>query len=177
MNTKTQAPPPVRKLDGAEFYYVRNAEDHTWGYFLLHPNGIMMAYTDYGTYAYHWSAQTMESLKRFLVQLRNMDYLLGKVCRRDELNGEKTRKAFVQHILDWRRQGTFTKERARELYDELRDTEDQDIVRWGYEQGDDFPDCWEWAVYEFPASAHGFVKHLWPLFIEQLKAEISPKEV
>lgn len=164
---------PAKHKTSADVYHVREADGFSWGYFFVHENGILTAYTDYGNYAYCWSASGRSvSIKEFLVRI-HADYLLGKIARRDTLDEERTQHVFAEHLLYLRRQNTITKEQAREMYGEMRETEPRDLVQWGMDQGGYFSDCWEWARYDYSASAKAFAERLWPLFVQVLKDELA----
>jgi hypothetical protein len=155
--------------------YRVNVDRFSWGFFVVHPNGMMMAHTDYGTYGYIWGHRGNRSIKEYLVGLTDTEYLLSKVSRRTLLDVQKTEKAFKEHILYLRRRKSITKDRALELYEDLTESSDgEEMIRWAMDEGEFYnSDGAEMIHYDYPIDARAFAERMFPLFQDLLRAELD----
>jgi len=85
--------------------------------------GLFKAVTEYGCYQHYWdrSDNHKNNILRF-----NKGYILNKLTKdKDEIiDFEATIKDWNETILEWRRDGSLTKKRARNLWDALAEFED-----------------------------------------------------
>lgn len=158
------------KVD-VECYYVRD-QHKAWGYFTLFKRGVS-AFTDYGCFGFTFNPGDGTS-KEFLSNLTDTDYILRKVCNRDWLDRDKTERSFRRELLKLRREQNLTKERVRELYDDMQNQDAEELARWGMGERDlAYEDCYEWVVYDFPPEARAFAERLFPVFREELRKELA----
>jgi hypothetical protein len=84
-------------------------------------SGLVMAESAWGTYSYYWPPAYRDSnLFAFLASL-DFDYFMGKAARQPwrELDEERTFAHHQRAIVDERRSGDLTRERARILWEAL----------------------------------------------------------
>lgn len=156
------------KVD-VECYYVK-ADHSTWGYFTVLMRGLS-AFTDYGCFGFTFYPGE-QTAKEFLAHLTDNDYLLRKIAHRNVLDVDATERAVRKDILHQRRDGYISKDRARELWNDL--PADKDIMEWVMEQREfSENDGYELAVYDFPPEAKLFAERLFPLFREELRREVA----
>lgn len=84
--------------------------------------------SDYGNYAYQWGAIGSRTFKQFLCSL-DKDYFLKKTRPKDylEFDASATCKAIRQDIIERRRNGYVTKEKARECWYDVQCLDDYTI--------------------------------------------------
>lgn len=153
-------------------YYIRG-QHLAWGYFLIHPNGLLVAHTDYGTYGYRWTAIGDRTIKEFLLRI-DTHYLLGKVARDNWVDEDKTKARFLRHVVEWRKERRCDKDRARELYDGISERDGQEMITWALDQPEIYNcDGWEMIRHDYPPAARMFASELWPLFVAELRKEVA----
>ncbi len=91
METKLIFPDDAGKTTNVQCIFVRHPVNHWWGYFFVHPNYLLVAHTDFGTYAYGWSSGNKD-FKDFLLSL-NDHYVQEKFSGQD-----RRVDAFVKHL-------------------------------------------------------------------------------
>ncbi|HEY3363885.1 MAG TPA: hypothetical protein VGK74_02380 [Symbiobacteriaceae bacterium] len=163
----------IKTVDGVRTIFVRK-DGFEWGYFFLNPKGLFVAHTDYGTYGYHWPVSEGWDFLKFLANARDMDYILGKISHRDHLDVKKTEARVQKAILQMRREKAVTKDRAKELWDDVLFTDD--LMHWVMEQQEFCErDGYELAVMDFPPDARSFVRELFPILQAHLRDELAQK--
>lgn len=157
-------------------YYVRNS-NWGWGIIIIDPrNGLVMCYTDYGNYNYAWPHHGEKYPLHFLQKI-SFDYAMTKFLGgRKEFDAERTALSMKRHVLEYRRDEAYTAEEAREMWDAIKEAEDEPgegfmyVIRDGaFAQHN--ADWWEMPVYRFPNDARGFWDHIWRPLMEHIKAE------
>lgn len=166
------------------FYQVRptcrddpSRQSTEWGRFWLTDDGCLTILSDYGNYGYWWS-NTGGEIREFLIGCDD-GYLMRKLAAGErEFNGRSTVRAIRELIISWRRDGSLSKERAREewsLLDRYSDMNHPDEFReWAGRT--EFGDAWEFAAYEIPCQLQQFMERLWPGFIQQMSAELEAEK-
>lgn len=166
----------MTSLDWIERYELRSTRETHEGWAILHVDsaGFLGVVSDYGNYAYHWSSFGGD-FKKFLMQL-GWDYLYGKLMQgRDAkiYDGEATLRSIQKHILELRREGRLTAERAREEWDLAKDSEIDHRFSDGYSlwhretQLDDAHELYETMC---EPQCRAFCEKVWPRFVEALAA-------
>ncbi|TQF14223.1 hypothetical protein FJV41_19840 [Myxococcus llanfairpwllgwyngyllgogerychwyrndrobwllllantysiliogogogochensis] len=104
-----------------------------WQYRLLTPEGSWLAdvilrsdgyfstVSDYGNYAFRWTAPGMP-FRDFVVRIGGRDdrsYVCSKLGTSDWWDGAATLKGIREHIIEYRRRWGWTKERAAEEWEKL----------------------------------------------------------
>lgn len=155
------------------FYQVRVVKGSEWARIWLTNDGCISIISDYGNYGYWFGAPACE-FRRFLIGCGD-DYIHNKLSAGEhETDGEATDKNVRAQICALRRSGDLTREEAREEWELRSRTEwcnDFDVGIWY--MGTKLTDAHELICYRTPMRVQMFVKVLWPLFIEQLRVELS----
>jgi hypothetical protein len=143
-----------------------------WARIWITDDGCISIMSDWGNYGYWFGAPGCE-FRVFLVG-RDDDYLGNKFAGgKTEFDGEETVEAIRERILYLRREGRLSRDVARKEWTSLPtcfDTPD-DFSCWVNETT--MNDMYEYARYVRPHAVRHFLKHVWPLFVGQLKAELA----
>lgn len=158
-----------------------------WAMFTIDEKaGLLGCHSSYGDYSYAWPNHGRETFKHFLIEItRSPGYLLNKVSDRTYFDFDKTIDAWKERIVGWRKDGSITKEQARDAYDDickvdegspdyvLNQISDSEAINatCGGCVWEDF-EC----VMEYPHDAKVFVEQIMPMLAEVLKEEIEKKE-
>lgn len=147
-----------------------------WARIWITDDGCITILSDWGNYGYWFGAPDME-FRAFLLQC-DTDYLGNKFSGgRTEFDGEQTVENVKDHILRLRRDQRLS---AREARDEW-----QDLPGTAFDSSDDFthwlhktklPEAWEFSSYCVPMRVQGFLKKVWPLFVEMMRHELASEE-
>jgi hypothetical protein len=158
------------------FYHVRPfARGWGWGARIwLTDDGCLSIYSDRGSYGYWWSHPGCE-IREFLCTIDN-DYLLSKLCsgKRDVIDDVGSERDIKQHILEYRRSGTYDREFARREWDLVCTSSFENEVEahtWYLET--EICDAHERLRYMRPPQAKAFVEHCWPPFVAELRRDIG----
>jgi hypothetical protein len=147
-----------------------------WATIVLTSDGALMAVSDYGSYGFRWCAHGYDDFRKFLLRPeRDHDYFLSKLSRRDCWDDEGTLANVKRVILEGRRHGGWSAERAREEWDLLAQHNDffsrEDFTFW-YERTS--IDCaYELARVVSPPDARAFVTRTLPRLARVLAAELA----
>jgi hypothetical protein len=160
------------------YYIPSERQGWGWGIFLLDSTGMFAAVTDYGNYAFKWSDWGPRDFREFVIGLvKSPSYLLSKVAKRIH-DGEATLKSVQKHILDMRRDGEWSKEKARDEWDLLTECDGLDSIpactRW-YDSTE-ISDAEEFMCEDFDTDAGAFAERLMPRLAEALKQELGIAE-
>jgi hypothetical protein len=159
-------------------YYIPSKDCNGWGKFIIDSTGYFSCVSDYGNYAFQWTAHGEDDFREFLVSLDN-DYLMGKLAGgRTEFDAGLTRQLIREHIFERRKTYDINKLAARNLWDRVSKLEDKESFKEFFEddapnEGVEFSDWWEMFHYGHPHDLQLFCKHLWPRFKEALKEELK----
>ena len=165
-------------------YFIPSDKHGNWGKFIIDSTGYFSCVTDYGNYAFQWTAHGDDDFREFLVSL-NTDYLLGKLSSGKTVFDERgTRQIIKERIVSMRKDGKYGLDatEARYLYDKVDDcSTEHDFEEFFREakdpDGDDFfRDWWEMFSQCYDYDLQGFAERLWPRFVEALKAELLVTE-
>lgn len=188
----------VRKDTTAEVYRIRTA-GHEWATIVLfgwqgtgvdkqqRECGEILIHSSFGSWANSWG-HLGQPFKSFLLQAER-DYVGSKFMneRAYEFDGEKTMRDLRQRLIEWRKQGELKKEDARSLWDHLQENEDiltssdhefiggMEIARAELVPSRQLlrflEEPWEYMSMSLNRCFAGFWREVWPVFLEQLKAE------
>lgn len=154
-------------------YDVRGDRGQWLGRFIITDDGYFSTVSDYGNYAFWWS-HAGSCFRRFLTNI-DAGYLLGKISRSSEYDGDRTVKAARRHILEQRKEGGVTKEWAREEWDLINDHSSLDsresFAMWW--QNTKIDCAHEFSVFDFPGDAKAFATIAFPAFVKVLVAELE----
>lgn len=158
------------------FYQVRG-EYRTWARIWITQDGCISVLSDYGNFGYWFGSPGCE-FRKFLTGVCEWDYLVRKFTESDKsiCNPDASFKSIKKHILEYRRDGHLDRESAREEWDLLHQNRDMGPLEqtYWYEETK-LGDAAELFTYEKEGyqAASAFAEHIWPLFVEQLKAELE----
>lgn len=150
---------------------VRHNGDHAR--LLWQDDGRVILVSSYGNWSYFWSHRGDRSVPEFLVDL-DIDYMGSKMlgCESQEFDDKGTSQAIRETILEYRREGSITKEQARSEWEEVECLEDgeYDFRQW-YEASEHLgPDCYELRRTKTNSNWYWFWKRIWePLIQPELK--------
>lgn len=147
-----------------------------WAICFLDSTGCFSVLSDWGNYGYRWSANGWGpgDFRAFFVRCDD-SYVIRKIARSDEYKPAETLLRVKRRILEGRRSGGWTRERAREEWDILDGYEDlhrpEDFARW-YDHTK--IDCaYDLAVYDFSGQAQAFMKRVMPRLRERIRADLA----
>lgn len=144
-----------------------------WGIFIIDDAGFFAVVSDWGNYAFRWTAPGCDDFRDFLCDL-DASYLCSKLAPKSVFDGERTEQLVVERILRLRRDRDITRTVAREEYDVVRRSgldREADFVLWLQDTG--LEDAWELSRCGPEPQAVQFCKRLYPRFVELLRAELS----
>jgi len=149
-----------------------------WGKFVIDSSGYFSAVSDYGNYAFQWSAfGEGVDFRDFLCSL-NSDYLMGKLGRRDWFDSTKTHGKIKRIIIEMRKDGSVTKEAARDVWEDMpnpcdTETDYREYLegKWGF-----FQDLCGIMDYDFPPDLMAFATRLYPRLVGEMRQEIKKEK-
>lgn len=155
------------------FYQVRVPKRSAWARIWITEDGCITTISDHGNYGYWFGAPGCE-FRRFLIGC-NDDYLSNKFSAgRREVDARATVRRVKEKICRLRLQDRLSREEAAAEWELQRATSWQDAhdqVHWY--SNTKLDDAAGVLVHRYPIQVTMFFKVLWPLFIEQLKAELA----
>jgi hypothetical protein len=157
-------------------YSLPNVKGEGWAIFVIGSDGYFSVVSDYGDYAYLWT-HAGEEFRRALIRM-DWDYASRKLAhgRPKEYQQRRTLANVKDCILRYRRDGSWTAEKAREEWDLLRTYNDLahefDLADW-IRDGTSIEDASELPVYDTPAQVVAFCKVVLPRFQALLRAELE----
>lgn len=165
--------------DGATHrrYDVHGEREQWLATVFLGAEGIFSTVSDYGNYGYWWTAIGGDGdIRRFLLNSeRDPGYFRCKFDSSTEYDGAATERWIRKHIIDQRRRGALTKERAREEWE---------IAGYALSDFRDWVDATEMDIYpgDFYCDrpnpqAVAFVEKVMPRLCEMLRAEMAAEKV
>jgi len=163
-----------------ECYKVRHPKSFYWADITLDHNGnkgrISIA-SDFGDYQYYWGA-CGKPFKEFLCKI-GIDYAAGKFGADRWFDLELTIKGYKETVLDYRRTESIEAYEARKLFDEIKQLEDSssesefcNIIQHQENLMRFFDYCPNLSKSISPRFRN-FWKEIWPVFIQEMKNEIS----
>lgn len=166
-------------------YYIPSAKGEGWGKFIIDSTGYFSCVTDYGNYAFQWTAHGDGDFREFLIGLDD-DYLMGKLrANRKDFNLEATLKNMKTSAKEARRKTqrkeimdpeiwAVDKEYMREVWDAIEaassEYECTKVIDDHYRA---FPDACEIMVYQTPYDLQAFAKRLMPRFRAMVREELK----
>ena len=156
------------------FYEIRPKSG--WARIWLTDDGCISIISDHGTFGYWFGSPGCE-FREFLLDCGD-DYLGGKFSRgKTEFDGEATVDLIRERILHLRRHTNISRGDARREWEKLPTVFDspEDFSSWVCESTH-IRDAYELSCYVTPWNVQHFLKHQWPLFVAQLKAELDAEQ-
>lgn len=173
------AEPSVKvKKNTCEKYDIRVSKMGGWAKITLcEEDGSVGIISDYGNWGYLWSHHGCESLKHFLLQV-GKHYASEKFTGgKKEYNHERTIKHIKQHIIEFRREGSYKKKDAREMFDALDWVENEHEIYNDGVLSEHIPDIYEFFSSDPDRQFDMFFDRLWVVFLDYIKEEVKNCEV
>jgi hypothetical protein len=146
-----------------------------WARIWITDDGCISIMSDWGDYGYWFGDPAME-FRAFLLQCDD-DYLGNKFAGgKKEFDGEETADAARELILRHRREKRLDAEDARREWRGVPTMFDGEVdyAEWVNHQTElGFDYTYDLARYVRPHAVRQFLKHVWPLFVELLRAELA----
>ena len=140
--------------------------------------GMMQCMSSYGKWSYAWPNHGRKTFKHFILELeRDYDYLLRKVSD-PVFDFDKSIAYWKRHIIELRRDGSCTREAARNALDVINDLDDTGYCAAVLNKSSAIyevdPDFWELlgGVKEYPYGAIVFAKTIWPMLCKIIRDEL-----
>lgn len=159
-------------------YALPSVQHQGWAVVHVDSRGFFGVVSDFGNYAFNWTAFG-DDFRQFLLGIGDdTGYLCSKLGPQRTLDVKATTQVFREYILSDRRAGRMEKERARELWlrtDEFRHEliELGDLIDTASET---FPGCWEWGSYDYDGRLRGFAQHVWPRILTAIRDELDAEK-
>lgn len=140
-------------------------------------SGRIMIASDYGDWQNYWGA-VGGSFKEFLTRI-DKHYVAGKFGANRWFDQKATVKFMKKQIIDYRRDNDIDCEKARDMWNDLKELEEYDdpqvfsIRAFDSEHLSYLFDCGPELFYDCTPGFNAFWEIVWPVFIDQLKQEIS----
>ncbi|QRK06029.1 hypothetical protein JQX13_38780 [Archangium violaceum] len=162
---------------------------HGWAVILMDSTGVFSAVSDWGNFGHWWSHHGHKDFREFFLGkdfARWPSYCAGKFRPEQVYDEEKTFQGIRRRILEWRRDGSLSKEEARREWDhfvevacgqhfmewkDVNSISKEDFHEW-YD-GTGMPDASECAYYGDDPQAVGFVQNILPLLAQAIEAELA----
>lgn len=142
-------------------------------------------------YSHCWSTpgRGKESLKEFLITA-GPDYIMNKFSYGSErwFDHKQSLQQLKREVLAWRRNKTLDKNTARRIWDEIKDILEEDGMNstaWYYQVNkcDELMNGYSGdfssipCITDYHPHLRAFMQEVWPVFIEQLKQELTIKKL
>ena len=148
------------------------------GVVILDSTGYFSAVTDYGNYAFYWSAHGMADFRQFVVGLEDSwDYVAGKLgglALTRIFDAEATALALKKELLELRRARYLGKEATQEEWLLLNDLSDGCVSAEDWHRSTKvFHQDTECVRYRVDRDLEAFCKKLMPRLANLLRAELT----
>lgn len=145
-----------------------------WARIWITDDGCFTAISDYGNFGYWWGSPGSE-FRKFLISA-DAGYVENKLADgRKEIDALATSDTVKREILDRRRRKTITRVCARSEWDLMLSVDwESECERCGwYFNATSLGEMEDVLRYTPPRQLQAFMKNLWPLFLDQLRAELA----
>lgn len=163
------------KIPVSRFYQVRVPNRSEWARIWITDDGCITTISDHGNYGYWFGAPGCE-FRKFLTGCGD-DYILNKLSAGErDVNHSLTLAAVRKKLWDMMGDGDIGKGEADEEEAQLDDVDfanGESRGMWFSRTRLDAMTASECIVREYPIQVQMFVKVLWPLFVAQLRMELS----
>lgn len=130
-----------------------------WAKVMLREDGFFSAVSDYGNYSYMWFAHGEDDFRKFFLRV-DWDYIVRKLNPERITNSVESFKNVKNALLELRRAGGMSKEKAREALEHIQQFNGRDWDEFVRDPDtyDYFPEAWEFTVTEYHADVVAFAK-------------------
>jgi hypothetical protein len=163
-------------------YVVRDPKRHDFAEIVIGDNGFLAIVSSYENWAYAWRNHGRADFRDFLLgmDVEYPDYLGGKLDPVRVFDADETTNRLLDLIERSRRDGGMSVDAAEEAEEDAHSIASEDEWRdWIDRHGASFDTCEAHGTYaqQLNPQVVGFIKHMWPLFCEQLRAELAGQPV
>lgn len=147
-----------------------------WAHVMIREDGFFATVSDYGNYAYWWTATGKKDVREFFLRAEDDWHYFAKKLRPDtQLDQEASFDRVLQDIREERRRGDLTKEEARERYEHVKwfgrdDWEgflrDEDTNRY-------WDEVWDFTVRTLSADVVCYTQKILPKVAKLIEAELA----
>lgn len=147
-----------------------------WAKFVIDDDGYFSVVSDYGNYAFHWTAFG-DNFREFLLDI-GPDYLMGKLSNgKYVFDADATRAACQYRLKDLRKDSTIEKDEARDMWDAIGELNSEEEFRAFFQDDSDieelFEEWWDMMRQDYPSDLKDFATRVYPRFVAMLKAELD----
>jgi hypothetical protein len=145
-------------------YSLPNVSGEGWAIAFLDAIGCFAVLSDWGNYGYRWpqAGWGPGDFRDFFARCDD-SYIIRKLSKADHYDPEQTEKNVKARILESRRHGSWSRERAREEWSLLDlcgvGTRDEFAVWYQHTEIDEAYEC---ASHDHGSDAQGFIRHVMP---------------
>ncbi|GHG79835.1 hypothetical protein [Comamonas sp. JC664] len=154
---------------------------------VMRSDGYFSTVSDWGNYAYRWPRPGGE-FRAFVARL-GADYVCSTLGKRDWWDGTQTLRNIREHILEWRKDGSYTKAEAAEAYDSLaralgcwdrKEARDYNEIAidqfsvWCHDTDVEMP--YELGHYDYPPEVRGFCREVMPALASAIREQLAAEE-
>lgn len=162
----------ARKQNPQTRFYEIKPGKSGWARVWITDDGCISIMSDYGNYGYWFGAPEAE-FRAFLLECDD-SYLGNKFAGgKKEFDGEGSADAVRERIRSLRREGRLSAADAREEWDDVPTSFDNEVDFSDWLHRTNLEDAYEYASYVRPSAVGHFLKQVWPLFSEALRAELA----
>lgn len=164
-------------------YYVPNEKGEGWAICVLGTDGFFATVSDYGNYAYCWTATGEKDFRRFFIDL-NWDYVARKLAHGHGhrlltvYDGEETLVNVKKHIIERRREGQFNRNEARTEWELLEENDELSCPEWfavWYTQTK-IADPHEYQAFRMDGQLEGWAKRVLPRLQAMIRSELEREQ-
>lgn len=166
--------PPVKMW---RYVVPHDANHEGWAIVILDSTGYFSTVSDFGNYAYLWTAHGQPDFRMFVKGLhRDWDYAatkLGDYDSNHRFDVEKTVHEIRKAILEARRSREFSKEQALQEWTEASDLDSNNISPEQWHERTSLGDPGEYCRYRRDSDLEAFCKLLLPRLSKLVQAELD----
>lgn len=160
-------------------YSFPSVKGEGWAIFFLDSVGCFAALSDWGDWSYRWNPRGYEAgdgkdFRHFIISCDD-DYLLHKIAPKQEWDGDATFKSVKEAILGMRRDGGWSKDKAREEWDLLENSgvSHSEFEFWDWSKDTELSDPHELTRHQASRQAKMFLARCMPRLREAIKNEVG----
>lgn len=164
-----------------QFYYaIPKQAGEGWARIWLTSDGCFTCLSDYGHYGHWWGSPGCE-FRKFLTGI-DSGYLIRclHTGKRLDYDQNETERAVRAAILQGRRDGSLTKDRARDEWEIQRRADfsnEYGFYDWHGTSQLDWETRCNTLKYCYPGQLEAFAKRVWPRFVLALRAELIAEKL
>lgn len=148
-------------------YKLESVKGSGWAWIVLSSTGYFSAVSDFGNFAFFWTHHGCADFRQFIYNAhKSWDYFCSKLSygpgdKTKEYDGPSTYAAIKEHILQYRRDGSWDSARAREEWDLLHGDAERVETEGSWDhwmRNSRIDDAWEYYHERWPGGLERFCK-------------------